>query len=120
MTQPEWKARIQEQCEAAGTYRPFFDDAISTLAAILEKRDKAEEQFKNSSGNAVIAHTNKYGATNLVKNPVLVAINELNSQALAFWRDLGLTPSGLRKLNEKALEKKKTSALAEALKDLGG
>ena len=120
MTRDEWKNEITESTRKVGTYRPEFNPVIDTLAGVLEKRDKTEEQFIKSGGNAVVTHTNKGGAANLVKNPLLVVIGELNSQALAYWRDLGLTPSGLKKINEKALEKRKGSALAEALKELGG
>lgn len=120
MTRGEWKDEITESTRRVGTYRAEFGPVIDTLAGILEKRDKTEEQFQKTGGNAVVTHTNKGGAANLVKNPLLVVIGELNSQALAYWRDLGLTPSGLKKINEKAMEKRKGSALAEALKELGG
>ena len=120
MTRDEWKNEITESTRRVGTYRAEFGPVIDTLAGILEKRDKTEEQFQKTGGNAVVTHTNKGGAANLVKNPLLVVIGELNSQALAYWRDLGLTPSGLKKINEKALEKRKGNALAEALRELGG
>jgi len=120
MTREEWKEQITGSCRTVGTYRPEFDPVIDTLAGILEKRDKTEDQFQRSGGNAVVTHTNKGGNANLAKNPLLVVIGELNAQALAYWRDLGLTPSGLRKLNEQALQQRKSSALAEVLKELGG
>ena len=99
MNRTEWKKQIREATETAGTYQPFFDAIIETLAGILEMRDDAQEKFEQSGGNTVVKHTNKGGATNIVKNPALVAVMELNQQALAFWRDLGLTPSGLKKIN---------------------
>ena len=40
---------------------------------------------------------------------------DLNAQALAYWRDLGLTPAGLKKLNADALNAKATAAGFEAL-----
>lgn len=120
MTKKEWKKQIKESTMAAGTYQPFFDAAIDTLAGVLESRDNAQQVFDDSGGKTVILHTNKGGATNLVKNPALVIVTELNAQALAFWRDLGLTPSGLKKINEAAMKGKKRSALADALKELGG
>lgn len=112
-----WKRRIRKACEDAGTYEPHFDYVIETLAGILENRDKAQKQFKDSGANPVIAHTNKGGATNLVKNPALIAINDCNQQALAYWRDLGLTPAGLKKIRGEAGEQKK-SALAMALDEM--
>lgn len=106
MTRDEWKPRIEQAAKEAGTYQPFFDDMIDTLAGILETRDKTEEQFKQSGGNAVMQHTNKGGATNVVKNPLLVMVNDLNATALTYWRDLGLTPKGYRQLSGKDVEKK--------------
>lgn len=83
-------------------------------------RDKAQKQFDDSGGQAVVEHTNKGGATNITKNPALTIIMDCNAQALQYWRDLGLTPSGLKKINEQAMQKQKRSALAEALKAVGG
>lgn len=116
-----WKKKITEACTDAGTYRPFFDAVIDTLAGILERRDNAQQLFEKSGGNVLVKHTNKNGATNIEQNPVLRMINDLNTQALAYWRDLGLTPAGLKKLNEAALKQEsKGSALEEALKSIGG
>lgn len=119
MKKETWKKRIKEACEAAGTYRPYFDNVIDTLAGILEKRDEAERVYVKEGSKPVITHTNKAGASNAEKNPVLVLWDDLNKSALAYWRDLGLTPSGLKKIDETALKKKKQGGLAEILKDLG-
>ena len=119
MTKRAWKMKIKKACEQAGTYRSYFDMTIETLADILAKRDKAEDEFKKSGSEAIIEHTNKNGATNKEQNPALRLINDYNRDALTYWRDLGLTPSGLKKINDKAMQKPKMSALAEALKDLG-
>ena len=68
----------------------------------------------------MVEHTNKNGSTNMVKNPLLALLDTQNATALAYWRDLGLTPAGLKKLNENALKKPKTNALTEALNKIGG
>lgn len=119
MDRGQWIDRIRAACAQAGTYRPFFDDVISTLAEILSRRDTAVEMFESSGGNILVKHTNKAGATNIEQNPTLRMINDLNRDALQYWRDLGLTPAGLRKINEQAMKAKKRSALAEALKGIG-
>lgn len=119
MKQDEWKNRIRASCESAGTYRSFFEDTIETLAGILERRDLALEAFEKTGGNVIVKHTNKGGSTNLEQNPALRLVNDLNRDALAYWRDLGLTPAGLKKINEKLMDKPKRSILAEALKDIG-
>lgn len=120
MRKTEWKKRIIDQTQAVGTYKDAFLPAIDTLAGILEQRDKTHVEFTASGGRSVIEYTNKGGSTNLSKNPLLVLWDDLNKSALAYWRELGLTPSGLRKINEDALKGKKKSGLAEVLKDLGG
>lgn len=119
MTKRKWKIKIKKACEEAGTYRPFFDMTIDTLADILEKRDKALKEYEDSGSEAIVEHTNKSGATNREQNPILRLINDYNRDALTYWRDLGLTPAGLKKINDKAMQKPKQSALAEALKSLG-
>ncbi len=102
----------------AGTYRPFFDIPIASLAEILETRDRAMEQYIASGANPVISHTNKAKEKNLVKNPALVAYNDLSSTALSYWRDLGLTPAGLKRIDENAMKQQKRSALADVLSSL--
>ena len=70
--------------------------------------------------NPVLMHTNKGGATNMTKNPALVVIMDCNAQALAYWRDLGLTPAGLKRLGDKGLlNKDNDGGLADALEALG-
>lgn len=114
MTAKTWRARIKKACREAGTYREYFDATIYTLADIMAQRDAAADYYRESGGEPVTTYTNKVGAANAVKNPVLVIINDLDKLALSYWRDLGLTPAGLKKINDAAL-KKKRSALAEVL-----
>ena len=45
----------------------------------------------------------------------------MNRDALAYWRDLGLTPAGLKKINEEAMaaDKKVQETFADVLKNIG-
>lgn len=120
MRKADWKKKIIAQTQGVGTYRKEFLPAIDALAGLLEQRDRTHAEFTASGGRSVVEYTNKNGSTNLVKNPLLTQWVELNQSSLAYWRDLGLTPSGLRKIDEDLLKPKKAkSVLAEALKDLG-
>lgn len=110
-----WKRKIKAACESAGTYQDCFQNAIDALAEILEKRDEAENQYKQTKCRPVISHTNKYGATNLVKNPTLILWKDLNDSALAYWRELGLTPSSYKKMTGDAPRTEKQGGLAAAL-----
>lgn len=115
MKKDEWKAKIIKDAEEAGTYRPFFDSVIDTLAGIMETRDNAQEQYDASGGQTIVEHTNKGGATNIVKNPALVVLMDCNAQALSYWRDLGLTPAGLKKLNAEAIKEDTGGTFADLL-----
>lgn len=109
MKRADWKKKIKKACQSVGTYKPEFDAVIETLAGIMEIRDEAAEQYEKSGGNPVVAYTNKAGHTNLRKNPALQVMNDCNIQALAYWRDLGLTPSGFKKLDGQVVQKKEGS-----------
>ena len=95
MSKTEWFEKIKAATEAAETYKPFFDLAI--------------EQLEASGGLPVLDYTNAGGHTNPRKNPALAVIQECNTQALAYWRDLGLTPSGFKKIQGTAAQEKEAS-----------
>lgn len=118
MTKNAWKKKIRAACEEAGTYRPFFDMAIENCAAILEDRDRAAKQFKEMKHLPVITHTNKTGAKNIVKNPALAVMQSLNQDVLSYWRDLGLTPAGLRKIDEEQMKPQQKNALEDILAEI--
>lgn len=117
-TKAEWNKRIKNSCKEAGTYQPYFDDVIETLAGILENRDRAQEQFELMKCQPVIQHTNKGGNTNLVKNPALVIINDMNSQALTYWKELGLTAKAFQAMQGNGFKKPEAS-LEDVLKNIG-
>ena len=115
MTKKKWTERIKKCCEDAGTYKPYFDDVIDTLADILFRRDEAQSIYKKMEGETLIYYTNKSGATNLDLHPALKTVNALNRDALQYWRELGLTPSALRKMNETAFRDQGSSGFSVAL-----
>lgn len=118
MTERQYTNKIVERMKALSVYREEFLPTIYRLAALYCHRDKIEAQFAASGGNAVIKHTNKAGATNAIKNPFLTARDEVYTQLLAHERELGLTPSALKKLREGGLKESGASPLATALKEL--
>ena len=118
MTKNGWKKTIIKAAKDAGTYQKYFDAVIDTLADILAKRDAAQELFEQSGSNVLVKHTNKGGATNIEQNPLVRLINDLNRDALAYWRDLGLTPAGYKRLNLEAAQTKKEDGLETLLAKL--
>ena len=109
MEKEKWKDLITKSCEDAGTYRPFFDSVIETLASIMETRDIAQFQFTESGGLTVITLPNSTGGTKQVRNPALTVLMDCNAQALQYWRDLGLTPAGYKRLNAEVVKEEEGS-----------
>lgn len=121
MKKTGWKSKIVKAMQDAGTYQPYFESVIDTLAGLLEKRDSAEKLYVASGGSPIVKHTNKGGATNLEQNPALRLINDLNRDALQYWRELGLTPAGLKRINDEAAKgASNVSALDRVLWELEG
>lgn len=118
MKKSDWKRTIMKKCRSIGTYKSEFNPVIATLADILEERDRVRSQYLEEGAHPLVERVSDRGAVNLVKNPLLTTWENLNADALAYWRDLGLTPAGLKKLGDDALKAPKVSALAEALRGL--
>lgn len=117
----KWRTRIVKCCEAAGTYKDYFGPVIDTLADILEQRDMVQQQFIDEGGQMLVEYTNKAGATNVQLNPLVRMRNDLNRDALTYWKELGLTAASLKKINEAAIKgSSELSALDKALRELGG
>ena len=110
-----YEKRIIKNMNAVKTYKKEFLQAVKTLAKIFEDLDRAREQFENAGGEYVIEYTNKSGTKNIIKNPMYRLIEEMEEKILAYNRELGLTPSGYKRIMNK-FEKEKHSELAEALK----
>lgn len=119
MKRRAWKSKIKKACKTAGTYQPFFDSVIDSLAGILEMRDAAEVQYIENGASPVVEYTNKNGATNIVKNPALVIIMEINAQALAYWRELGLTSKAYKAMTGGLTVPEEESSLEQVLAELG-
>lgn len=119
MDAKQWHKKIKANTKAVGTYKEQFEPVILTLADILAERDRAFEQYIAEGAHPLIVFESDRGAKNEKKNPLLHIWSEFNAQALTYWRDLGLTPAGLKKIDE-APAKKETSALSKVLEQLEG
>lgn len=113
MDKKQWYKKIVKACKSAGTYEKYFETVIDTLSGIMEDRDITEKLYRESGSQPVIVEINKAGAEYYTKNPCLTVLQDLNKSALSYWRDLGLTPAGYKKLNDKAV-----GAMVKSLDDL--
>lgn len=115
-----YKNRIRKAMKEAGTYKPCFEAVISDCAETLNKRDEAEQTFRDSGGHVLVRHTNKGGATNIEQNPALRLVNDLNRDLLKYYSELGLTPKGLKQIDQQAGKTDQaTDALTELMEALG-
>lgn len=124
-TVKQYENDIKKRMCAVGTYREAFLPAIARLAMLYSQRDALEQKYKEDGGEPIVMHTNKSGATNQMKNPILTACDAVYTQILSHERELGLTPSALKRMKADAFQKdEKASPLEEAarrlLKDAGG
>ncbi len=119
-TELQYRNEITRQMKALGVYRKEFSYAITLLGRMMYDYQTAQEKFEESGGKFVVKHTNKTGAVNAIRNPYYQTIEGLRIGILTYARELGLTPSGLKKINEAAMKPERKSSLAEALKSLGG
>lgn len=119
MTAEAWKRKIKYQATSVGTYKSSFSSVVDALATVLEQRDLVYCQFLEEGGEFLVEKVSDRGAINRSKNPLLQVWMDLNTQALAYWKEIGLTAAGLKKIDEDALKPKKRSSLTEALKELG-
>ena len=114
MESEKWRRKVKDNLKKLGTYDAAYNSVINTLADTLEQRDKVYGNYKKNDEDMIVEYTNKAGKTNMVTNPKIVLWNELNKTALSYWKELGLTPSSLKKIGGARPEEKLTG-LAAAL-----
>lgn len=114
-----YKRQIVRKMKAIGTYNASFMYTINVLAKVLADYEATTEQFERTGGHMAIKHTNKSGATNIVKNPLYQAIEKLRDDIITYSRELGLTPAGLKRINKDGAQPDKQSPLERVLIELG-
>ena len=115
MQKSTWKLKITKACKDAGTYQPCFNHVIDTLAEILEKRDYAMWCFEVDDDETMVIETSRNGK---IKNPLIATWEDMNKLALQYWKELGLTPVQLRKINEETFTKTKEEKNGNSLMEL--
>ena len=117
MRKADWKKKIIKSCKSAGTYKPEFLPTISLLADIMEDYDNARNKYIAKGKQSTVEIETDRGHSRTKKAPLMAELQEHRRDALQYWRELGLTPTGFKKLTEGQPEET-GSSLAEALKSL--
>ena len=113
MKRAQWEKKLKSQIKFDAEYIPSFQTTIKILSEILEERDNVYTAYQKDGARPVIEFTSDRGSVNMKPNPLLKQWQELNTSALAYLRDLGLTAAGLRKLQGQIPERKKTQGFSK-------
>ena len=102
---------------ALGVYKPEFDTTISIYVGLVEQYQTLEKEFRKSKFTVI----EKTGySDNAKKSPMVATLESLRKDILQYSNALGLTPSGLKRINDNMqTEKKKQSKLEMALNNFG-
>lgn len=108
---------IIECMKGIGTYDESFYMTIDILDGLLNDYEMARNEWVKDGCQMVVEHTNKNGQTNIVKNPLYQSMEKLRMDILSYSKELGLTPSGLKKLRQSSFDKDdgKVSKVEEVL-----
>ena len=118
MTAKSWITEIKKQMSLKGVDYSGFGNVIQTLAELLEQRDKLYKQYQTEGSEVMVLYVSDRGQENMIINPLLKEWQNMNRDALVYWRELGLTPAGLKKLNEDSMKPAEQSPLDKVLANL--
>lgn len=105
-TEKGMRVKIRNALTGLGIYREEFEWEIQMLAELFIRREQTKEQFRKSGGAVIIKQTNKGGNSYAVKNPLLTEIDFVEKRIIELAKELGLTPTAIKKINEAAIGKK--------------
>lgn len=105
-TEKGMRVKIRNALTGLGIYREEFEWEIQMLAELFIRREQTKDQFRKSGGAVIIKQTNKGGNSYAVKNPLLTEIDFVEKRIIELAKELGLTPTAIKKINEAAIGKK--------------
>src|SRR3982750_2210831 len=95
--------QTKQNMMALGIYKPEFDVTISVYSGLVEQYQALEKEFKKTKFNVV----EKTGySDNAKKAPIVATLENLRKDILSYSNALGLTPSGLKKINDEMTKQK--------------
>lgn len=93
------------ELNSLGIYREEFATFIDVYAELVEQYQSMKKEI------SIEAYSNR--------SPAVISLENLRKDILQYSAQLGLTPSGYRKIIGDSLQKPKRSKLEDALNDLG-
>lgn len=108
-----------DDMNALSTYRPQFDATIRAYAEMRQQYDVLMDEFYANGCTITEEYTNKAGFTNVRKTALYQSLETLRKDIVTHENILGLTPSGLKRINDEMKSRKKVSKLDQALMRFG-
>lgn len=96
--------------QSLGTWHEEYTPTVKICADLMTQYEKLNRLYKSKVMETVPMLDKK--------PPVVTTLESLRRDILAYQKELGLTPSALRKMDKAAGAKKKGNKLAEAMKAL--
>ncbi|MDO5559409.1 MAG: P27 family phage terminase small subunit [Oscillospiraceae bacterium] len=107
-----------DDMQALGTYKTEFSPAITRYSEMRVQFLILMDQWYAAGCKITEPYTNKNGSTNNRKTTLYQSIETLRAELTSMENLFGLTPAGLKKINDKSLATKKESILAKALQQI--
>ncbi|WP_172373537.1 P27 family phage terminase small subunit [Sporosarcina jiandibaonis] len=107
--------KVRREMESIGVYRKEFDMIINIYAGMLHQYLWFEKEFHESEYQITEPYTNKAGATNERKVPLLTAMESLRKDIASYSDRLCLSPKSLEKV---VIDSDSKSVLTSILKEL--
>lgn len=115
------KEKLIAAMQTLGVYRQEFAEAIELTAKLMEDCAKAEKQTKAKDYQPIVTKVNKTGQEYQAKNVWTTMVEQYRKDIIANLAQLGLTPAGLKKLNDELSKKPpKPSGIAAHVAHLNG
>lgn len=101
---------IADRMKALGVYKPEFDSTIRRYRKLSEEFETIYAQYRKKKYPFVVS-----GPQGVKKSPVVVTLETLRRDLLSLEDALGLTPKGLKALQEEPFKPEKKSRQADRL-----
>ncbi len=109
------KRQVINHMKELGVYKKEYKTTIDIFVSMLHQYEYFEEKFEKSNYQVEEEYTNKAGATNMRKTPLLSAMEKLRMDIATYSNMLCLNPKSLEKVTA---ESGGGSKLASVLSEL--
>lgn len=110
---PNYALEARKHMKVLGVYKEEFEPVIKIYGQLRYQYDQLTERFEKSGFDY-----SEDTAQGSKKHPIVTTLESLRKDILSYASQLGLTPAGLKKINESSMQPKRISPLAESLRKL--